>query len=249
MTSATVVVKSPEPADIWTSSDEYARRFSGAVGDWFLKVQAETTLRALERYSAARILDVGGGHGQLAGVLVDNGFEVTVLGSAEVCGERIRHLLTSGRCRFVTGDILSLPFPDRAFDVVISYRLLSHVDEWERFLAELSRVAECAVVVDYPSVRSLNCLYPYLFGLKRRLEGNTRHFRPFAESWLSATFESCGFELVGRYPQFFLPMVFHRMVKSLRASLVIESFARRVGLTDLFGSPVVLQAARKETLR
>lgn len=239
------VAGSREAADVWTSSDEYARRFSGVIGDWFLRVQAEATLRVLERYPDARILDVGGGHGQLADVLVDTGFEVTVLGSTEACRARIGHLLNGGRCSFVAGNILDLPYPDRAFDVVMSYRLLSHVDEWGRFLAELSRVARYAVIVEYPPTRSLNCFYPYLFDVKRRLEGNTRHFALFTESELAATFASVGYEVVDRYPQFFMPMVFHRTVNCLPASLIVERFSRWVGLTGLFGSPVILHAVRK----
>ena len=56
----------PETADIETSSDGYAQRFAGAVGAWFLRVQEDATLRLLHAFPNARILDVGGGHGQLA---------------------------------------------------------------------------------------------------------------------------------------------------------------------------------------
>jgi len=61
---------------------------------------------------------------------------------------------------------LALPYPDRAFDVVLSYRLLAHVSQRQPFLAELCRVAKTAVVVDYPAVKSVNDIAPQLFQLK-----------------------------------------------------------------------------------
>ena len=59
-----------ETADIETSSDDYAARFAGEIGAWLLKVQEEATLRMLAAYPNAKILDVGGGHGQLTGALI-----------------------------------------------------------------------------------------------------------------------------------------------------------------------------------
>jgi ubiquinone/menaquinone biosynthesis C-methylase UbiE len=163
-----------ETADIETSSEDYARRFAGAVGDWFLRVQEQATLRMLAPYAGATILDVGGGHGQLTDTFVRQGYQVTVLGSAEVCQQRIRHLLEDRRCAFRVGNLLKLPYPDRAFDVVVSYRLLPHVTQWQTLVAELTRVARRVVVVDYPALLSVNVIAPLLFRLKQHLEGNTR---------------------------------------------------------------------------
>jgi hypothetical protein len=50
-----------EDADVETSSEAYARRFSGAVGGWFLEVQANATLDLLRPFPRARIVDVGRG--------------------------------------------------------------------------------------------------------------------------------------------------------------------------------------------
>ena len=72
-----------------TSSDDYARRFSGAVGRYFLEVQTDATLELLRPLAAASVLDVGGGHGQLTGALVEAGLDVTVLGSDPACERRV----------------------------------------------------------------------------------------------------------------------------------------------------------------
>lgn len=234
-----------ETADIETSSEDYARRFSGKVGAWFLDVQAAATLKALAPYPNATVLDVGGGHGQTACVLVENGYRVTVLGSAEICKARIQHLIDEKRCAFQVGDILNLPYPDRHFDVVISYRLLPHVTRWQQFLAELCRVARQAVIVDYPEVRSINAITPYLFNLKKRLEGNTRTYTCFRLTDLLPVFQKNGFVYAERHKEFFLPMVLHRKLKAPGLSAALEKGSRFSGLTGLLGSPVILKLVRE----
>ncbi len=233
-----------ETADIETSSEDYARRFAGAIGAWFLTVQAQATLALLAAHPGATILDVGGGHGQLTGTLLANGYAVTVLGSAEQCRARIDTFVKAGQCAFKVGDILDLPYPDRAFDVVISYRLLPHVSNWQPYLAELSRVARIAVLLDFPTQRSINAIAPYLFAFKKRVERNTRTYTCFDEEELIRIFRSHGLVFGGRYAQFFLPMVLYRMLKAPRIAAAIEATFRHAGLTGQFGSPVILKLMR-----
>ncbi len=234
----------PETADIETSSDDYATRFAGEVGTWFLKVQEEATLTMLAPYRNGTILDVGGGHGQLTGPLLNDGYNVTVLGSAEVCIDRIRNYVDGERCSFRVGNILDLPYPDQAFDVVISYRLLPHVTRWQEFLKEIARVAHKAVILDYPEIRSINTMTPFLFAFKKNLEGNTREYTCFRQSDLLSVLEPCGFKSAGLYPEFFFPMVLHRKLKAPQVSSGMERVSRLLGLTGMLGSPVILKLER-----
>ncbi len=88
-----------EAADVETSSDGYAARFAGPVGAWMLAQQTRLVLDALRRGRPnANVVDIGGGHGQLAGPLIEAGYSVTVLGSAASCRNRIADLVDSGRC-------------------------------------------------------------------------------------------------------------------------------------------------------
>ncbi len=229
----------PETADIETASEGYADRFSGAIGTWMLNVQTEATLKLLQPYPQATILDVGGGHGQITAPLIENGYQVTVLGSAEVCQARIQSWLNNNRCSFQVGNVLDLPYPDNSFDVVISYRFLAHVTQWQTFLSELARVAKQAIIVDYPTVQSVNAIAPYLFSFKKRFEGNTRRFVCYQEAQLQNYLKSRGLQLSERYPQFFFPMVLHRMLKSPSLSSTLEQSVRSLKLTNFFGSPVI----------
>jgi 2-polyprenyl-3-methyl-5-hydroxy-6-metoxy-1,4-benzoquinol methylase len=235
----------PETADIETASDEYATRFSGDIGAWLLHVQEIATARMLTGHSGARVLDVGGGHGQLTPFLVRNGFDVTVTGSADICSRRLEPYLGSGECAFEVADHLALPYEDRSFDVVLSYRLLTHVTRWRDLVAELSRVANDAVIVDFSSVRSFNYIAPQLFRFKKRVEKNTRPFTCYKEAELLEAFAASGFERGDRYPQFSLPMAFHRMVGSPWFSSFKEGALRGIGFTSLFGSPVILKMVRR----
>lgn len=229
-----------EDADIHSASDEYRARFSGAVGEWFLKVQTDIVLTALSNHPGATVLEVGGGHGQLALPLADAGFVVTVLGSDDSALTQVREAAASGRLKTAIGNLVALPFPDRSFDIVISFRLLPHCQQWEKLIAELCRVSRKMVVVDYPTSRSLNSLTPMLFGLKKSAEGNTRPYRLFTHGELEAAVRRAGFMVTQRSPQFFWPMVIHRLVKLAGFSKNIEALARALSLTRTYGSPVIL---------
>jgi len=217
------------------------------VGAFFLELQARITLDMLRPWPGARVLDVGGGHGQLTGPLLEAGHGVTVYGSSErACGEELREQVERGAVTFDAGDLLHGPWQDGAFDVVVSYRLLPHVVDWNALVAELCRLARRAVVVDYPTRRSLNALASIFFPLKKRVEGNTRPFTVFGDREIEEAFASQGFTVTARRGEFFLPMALHRALRLAGLSRVLESAARVVGLTRALGSPVILRAERRE---
>jgi SAM-dependent methyltransferase len=234
----------PEDADVETSSLAYARRFEGGVGRYFLEVQARATLELLAPWPRATVLDVGGGHGQVTGPLVDGGYAVTVYGSPGSSEERVSTFTRDGRARFSSGDLLKAPFPDRAFDVVISYRLLPHVHRWPALVAELSRLAARAVLVDYPTTRSVNAAAQAFFGLKKGVEGNTRPFTVFRDAEIEAAFAASGFRVTGRRPQFLFPMALHRALRSAALARGLEGASAALGGTRAWGSPVILRLER-----
>lgn len=229
-----------ETADIESSSEDYARRFAGPAGEWMLSVQERLTLSLVEPFGEnLSILDVGGGHGQLAVPLCRAGHRVTVLGSAPDCSRRLLPALETGRCRFLVGDVVRPPFPDRSFDLAISFRLLTHCRRWPELVAELCRTARSAVIVDYPTSQSVNRLAPSLFKAKKKVEVNTRPWRLFTHREVREAFRAAGFERRRLKKQFFFPMVLHRMLKRRPLSAALEAAARAAGLTRLAGSPVI----------
>ena len=238
-------VRGDEAPDIESSSEAYAGRFAGPVGEHFLAVQERLTLDLLAPWRGGTVLDVGGGHAQLAGPLARAGYQVTVTGSSEVCGARLARLLPPGTVEFRAADLLALPYADRSFDVAISFRQLSHLGRWRDLLAELARVARHAVVVDYPDVRSFNLLYGALFRWKRAAEGNTRTFHCFPVGAVRRELARHGFGAPVARRQFFLPMVVHRVVGRAGFVRAAEGASRALGLTRAFGSPVILRMTRQ----
>lgn len=236
----------PETADIHTSSDEYALRFSGSAGQWMLDVQEKIVLRMLRGFPDASVLDVGGGHGQLTLPLCRDGWRVTTLGSDESCRHRIQAAVDSGLCRFMVGNAIELPLPDNVFDVVLCFRLLTHCGRWPELVRELCRVARQGVIVDYPTGQSLNAIAPALFGAKKRFEKNTRAWALFRHRQVIDEFAKHGFVPAEIRKQFFLPMVLHRMLKSRALSAALEAGCRALGLTRLWGSPVIVRMAPKD---
>ena len=234
----------PETADIHTSSDEYAGRFAGKSGEWMLAVQEKIALDFLKLSGAKTVLDVGGGHGQLAHPLVRDGYDVTVLSSAPECSHRIQDLIGAGKCRFVVGNVISLPFADQSFDAVISIRLVMHCEQWPKLIAELCRVAKKVVIVDYPTSQSINSIAPALFGAKKKLEKNTREWRLFRHEEITGEFAKNGLRIANRTGQFFFPMVLHRVLKMQPISAALEACSRALGLNRRWGSPVIVSFTR-----
>jgi ubiquinone/menaquinone biosynthesis C-methylase UbiE len=234
-------VRAPPP-DIETSSADYAARFSGSAGAYLLEVQDASLSNLISSYANGTVIDVGGGHGQLLDLYSTFGMDVTVHGSDPTCFARLDP--STKLYHRVVSDICALPFEDRSFDVVVAVRLITHVSDWPAVLAEMCRVARFAVIIDYPSKRSLNALTPLLFNLKRGIEKNTRTYTLFTQKELKSVLNANGFPQVVEYKQFFFPMVIHRVFKGGWLLRVVENICRSIGLTRLLGSPVMLRAER-----
>lgn len=235
-----------ETPDIETSSDGYASRFSGPVGDYLLTVQERGMLTLLqdERPLSGRcILDVGGGHAQLVGPLLAQGCKVSVAGSNERCAHRVR-TLHGDSVPFYEGDLVDLPIVDRAFDTVISVRLISHMESWQRLVAELCRIADRTVIIDYPTYASINLLSLAAFPLKKMIEKNTRTYRSFWDEEVRTSFAQHGFHATKAYRQFTLPMALHRLFAKSEGVRNAEEALRKVGLTACIGNPILLRLDR-----
>jgi SAM-dependent methyltransferase len=234
-----------EDADVHASSDEYAARFGDKVGQWMLAKQEQALISLLDQ-ECTTVLDVGGGHGQIALPLAHHQRAVTVLGSAPVCAERLSSEIEQGLISFKTGNLLELPYDDRSFDLTTSFRLISHCVAWRQLIAELCRVSRHAVIIDYPVWLSVNILTPVLFSVKRAIEGNTRTYTMFSNREIAAEFKKHGFKLEANEKLFAWPMALHRAMKSVSFSERLEAPARWLFITRLFGSPVVAKFVREE---
>lgn len=231
--------------DIETASAEYAARFAGTAGSYLLDVQDRTIREALRGDFGCGVLDVGGGHGQLRELYRRAGVPFVLQGSHEDCFARLD--APSSDERRVVSDLRSLPFDDAEVDTVVCVRLLCHLDDWQVVLKEMCRVSARRVVFDFPTSQSVNGLTPLLFGFKKRVEKNTRTYTNFSMTAFDNVLRESGFRTSSIVKQFAFPMVVHRMLRGSVVSRFIERVPKSVGLTKLFGSPVVLMAERLTT--
>ena len=234
-----------EDADVETASRDYAKRFETPVGEWMLGVQREITRDLLRDLPGASVLDVGGGHGQMAPSLTEQGHRVSVLTSSpRAIAPMLQPALDKGSVSLLSGDLKNPPGDPRGYDVVLSFRLFAHARDLQGLVAGLTRTARVAVIVDYATTRSFNAAAELLFAAKKQVEHNTRPFLVHSDADISVLFRQHGFERRARRPQFFWPMALHRGLKSPLLSRGLVGIATMVGLRALFGSPVIVRFDR-----
>ena len=222
------------------------RRFGGPIGELVASMQARAISNMVGRIAERPILDVGTGTGRAALLFARGGAYVTGIdASDQMLSVARRHAEREGlQVKFIRGDAHDLDFPDRAFDVAISLRVLMHTPSWRRCVAELCRVSERLVIVDYPSARSAAWLESRWRRFRHAMGAKTEAYQVFTPQEIADAFDRCGFTIRSVHHQFVLPIAFHKLFGSQRFTLTIEGFLKRIHLRERLGSPVTLVAER-----
>lgn len=229
--------------DIHSSSEEYTRRFSGKVGHWFLEVQQTATQILLENITGNHnIIDFGGGHGQNYWLAADNSNSYTVHASDECCLEHIN--LDHTQVKQVIGGLVNSGLDSRSFNIAMSYRMLAHLQDWQGHIAELCRVSNNHVIIEFPNAKSVNAFAENLFSMKKSVEGNTRQFALFQLKQLQDEFAKHGFTLEQTQGQYLWPMALHRALKIKALSRALEGLAALIIPKKRFGSPLICHFQR-----
>jgi ubiquinone/menaquinone biosynthesis C-methylase UbiE len=223
-----------------------ALRFGGPVGRRLAETQEALLLEALAPVAGQRILDVGTGTGRAAVALARAGAVVAGLDASmemlDVGRSRAREAAV--RVGFGRADAHALPVAAGGVDAVVCFRLLMHVIDWRRALAELCRVARHRVVIDFPSARSAAALESAARRLAQSAGRRVEAYRVLSERDVTRELASHGFRVTMVRRQFVLPIAVHKRVNSLRVTRIVERTLASVGLLRVFGSPVTLVAER-----
>jgi ubiquinone/menaquinone biosynthesis C-methylase UbiE len=232
-----------DPATAQTFDD---RRFGGPIGALVAGTQARVLTNMVGRIHDRPILDVGTGTGRAALLLARGGARVTGVDASEqmLAIARQRAAEEGVHATFQLGDAHDLDFPDRAFDVAVSLRVLMHTPHWRRCIAELCRVADRLVIVDYPSATSAALLESMARRVLHAAGLRTEPYRVFTHRTIARAFDRCGFRIRSVHRQFVLPIALHKAIGSRRLTEATEHLLDRAHLLHTFGSPVTLVAER-----
>lgn len=155
----------------------YDRLWEGKVDDCVRGDDLDAILGAIGA-DCRTCLDVGCGAGRVAVAIAQTGRSVT---ATDISEEALKHARLAAEeagvdMEFVHAPMERLPFPDRAFDTVVTTHTLEHVKDLEVAAAELCRVAGRQVVVLVPREDEVSVL------------GSDYHFQcfPDGESLLRA---------------------------------------------------------------
>ena len=97
----------------------------------------DVAFEAVAEVGPQRVLEVGGGPGELAARIADElGCDVVMVDISP----RMVELARGRGVRAKVGDVQSLPFPDATFDCAVAAWVLFHVPDLDRGIAELARV-------------------------------------------------------------------------------------------------------------
>jgi SAM-dependent methyltransferase len=146
---------------------DFYRRIAGSEVHGPTDLNARCADAILALVASRTVLEVGCGRGWLAERMAPVASSVTasdiVLSGATAAVRGVE---------FVAAPAEDLPWPDDAFDTVVTTHTLEHVQDIQRALAELRRVAREQVVVVVPRER------PYRYSFNPHL-----HFFPYSWSW------------------------------------------------------------------
>jgi ubiquinone/menaquinone biosynthesis C-methylase UbiE len=247
---------SPDPSKDHYSYSVYAdpatarsfdnRRFSGPIGELLAGMQARVVANFVGRIHDRPILDGGTGTGRAALLLARGGANVTAVDASEqmLAVARKRAADEGAAVTFMLGDAHALDFPDRSFDVAVSLRVLMHSPRWPLCIAELCRVADRLVIIDYPSKSSVALLQSLWRGVLHGFGARTEPYQVFSHAQIADALGKAGFRVRSVHRQFVLPIAFHKLLRSRRTTVRIEDLLDRLGLLKRFGSPVTLVAER-----
>jgi ubiquinone/menaquinone biosynthesis C-methylase UbiE len=233
-------------ADAANAQSFDARRFGGPIGDLVAKGQADVLADMLGPVNDRRIIDVGTGTGRGALLLAGAGAHVIGIDASEpmlaIARQRARE--SNLHVGFQIGDAHDIQFGNRSFEIAVSLRVLMHTPRWRQCIAELCRVASHAVVLDYPSATSTALFQAAVRRVLHPIGMASEPYRVFFDREISQELERNGFRIASVHRQFVLPIAVHKAIGSRRFTEASEQGLARVGLLQVFGSPVTVYAER-----
>ncbi|MGB3977196.1 MAG: methyltransferase domain-containing protein [bacterium] len=222
-------------------------RFSGFFGEYIAEHQENFLLQQIGSPAGLRILDIGAGTGRISLPLSRMDAQVHAAdASLKMLQILQQKAFLQGVCIPLSRiDAHALPFTDQSFDVVMSFRLIMHVVDWKRVVAEICRVSRDYVILDFPPLSGFAGLAPLIHPFIRLVREHHQSYRVFRIGEVVSALHSENFETTAIDKHLVLPFGLHRFLNSPGFTRLTESFLQKIGFRDMFGAPVTLVARRK----
>jgi len=223
------------------------KKYGGNFGE-YLKNQEITTFMSMIDSDCERILDVGSGTGKLSIYMNNGSYQIVSLdNSYEMVEVAKSNAIRSGIVYLpVVCDANFICFNDRVFNYVLASRVLMHLSDWEIGLAEICRVSKKTIIFDFPSALSSSLIDSVFKFVKKLFINDTDCYKTFLISRIIKELKNNHFRPVEIKKEFFLPLIIHRILDSPEFSEKIEKFFKKIGLTDILGSPAIIKAVRDD---
>lgn len=140
---------------VTTKSYESANHTKHTANNWFYRKHLEAFYEHLsdvvDATGCTTLLDAGCGEGFVVDLLTREHPDLKITG-VDISDDAIEYAKEhfGEKARFRTGSVYKLPFSDNSFDAVLCSEVLEHVDDPNRAVAELKRVARDYVVITVP---------------------------------------------------------------------------------------------------
>jgi ubiquinone/menaquinone biosynthesis C-methylase UbiE len=118
---------------------------------WHLRAFLKSVCQMLAQTDARLVLDAGCGEGFVTHYLAQQNPDLAITGldqREDAVAYAQEHF--GDYARFRTGNIYKLPFSDKSFDAVLCSEVLEHLEDTDRAVRELKRVARRYVLVTVP---------------------------------------------------------------------------------------------------
>lgn len=130
-------------ARFWETTD-YDRAFRGSFGAYMTEVEAQALDRLMGTERSPLLLDLGCGHGRFLRWLAPRAERLVGLDRSArllaVAGEALRADALSVPCGLLFGSAQEIPLADASVDRITCVRVLQHLPDQDRALAEVRRV-------------------------------------------------------------------------------------------------------------
>jgi ubiquinone/menaquinone biosynthesis C-methylase UbiE len=228
----------------WYAKEYDQDRFGKQFGHYLESREVETFLSMVDG-CAGGILDVGAGTGKLSIPLVRQFRKVTTTDySTEMLEIALGKAKKEGLMLSpVICDAQHLCFKDKIFGCAVSSRMLMHLGDYKKGIAELCRVASF-VVIDFPPVQGFSGFDSFVKRIINKISSRIQKYKVFSVESIKRELINHGFKIVEIQKYYFLPIAFHRRLNNLSLSLKLETLFRKLGLLSLMGAPVIIKAVK-----